>query len=478
MKYKNPILVHDFSDPDAIRVGEDFYMIASSFNYTPGIPILHSKNLVDWEIINYVYDTLPSRYDEVMHGCGAWAPALRYHDGWFYAIIPFPDEGIYVSKTRNPKGKWSDLWCLIPGKGIEDPCPIWVEDKAYLVVGFVKSRIGFNSCLAIYEVSPDLKKQISPTYQIIYDGHDMNPTIEGPKFNQRNGYYYIMAPAGSVKSGWQTCLRSKSIYGPYEAKIVLMQNDSPINGPHQGALLDIDDFDNWAFIHFTDQDCYGRITCLQPVEWHNDWPICGSCKDPLLGGTPVVENDYILDIPSSYKLKMSDTFNKKLNLHWQTPANKKDNWYYVDKGLYLNGLSYNGPIHLMPNTFSQKINYFNFNAKTRVSKVNSQVGLVCLGMEYAYICLEDGFVKIKQGSFESLEETTIYEIPYQPKEIEFSIVFRKPGNYYFKFNKTNLKQYTFKAKKGRWVGSRIGLFSKNGEYSKFDYFKVKEVKNG
>jgi len=120
----------------------------------------------------------------------------------------------------------SKPWCLIAGKGYEDPCPIWLGNKCYLTLAFAKSRAGFNSCLGLYEVTPDLKNTISESYTIIYDGHNMSPTIEGPKFNTRNGWIYIMAPAGSVKTGWQVCLRSKNIYGPYEAKIVLLQNDT------------------------------------------------------------------------------------------------------------------------------------------------------------------------------------------------------------------------------------------------------------
>lgn len=145
MKYTNPILQFDFSDPDAIRVGNDFYMVASSFNYVPGIPLLHSKNLVEWELINYVVDILPKEFDDVLHGEGLWAPSIRYHDSWFYCIIPDPDRGIYITKTQDPYGKWEPMWCVIEGKGIIDPCPIWIDDKCYMTVGFAKSRIGFNS---------------------------------------------------------------------------------------------------------------------------------------------------------------------------------------------------------------------------------------------------------------------------------------------------------------------------------------------
>ena len=360
MEYKNPIILQDFSDPDVIRRNDNFYMIASSFNHTPGVPVLKSKNLVDWKIIGYVFDELPfKRFEDVFHGEGAWAPSIRYHNGLFYVVIPFPDEGIYVSScTDIEKGDWSKPWCLIEGKGLIDPCPIWKDGKCYLVIGFAKSRIGFNSCLGLYEVSNDLKNKISDTYTIIYDGHNMNPTIEGPKFNERNGWIYIMAPAGSVKTGWQVCLRSKNIYGPYEPKIVLMQNDSPINGPHQGALIELKN-DEWAFIHFQDRKCYGRITHLQPVKWVNDWPLCGDVKDELLSGTPVLKYEYLIDKKSNYKIPTSDDFTgEKLSYIWQTPANKKDGWYRLDNGLVLNCYYHNkqayNSLNLTPNLFLTK----------------------------------------------------------------------------------------------------------------------------
>ena len=114
MKYENPVILSDYSDPDVIRVGDDFYMVASSFNHVPGVPVLHSKNLVEWELINYVLDEIPFKgYDKVQHGHGAWAPSIRYHNGKFYCLIPFPDEGIYVSETDDPYGKWSLLRPLL-----------------------------------------------------------------------------------------------------------------------------------------------------------------------------------------------------------------------------------------------------------------------------------------------------------------------------------------------------------------------------
>ncbi len=471
--YHNPILHADYSDPDVIRVGDDFFMVASSFNHTPGVPVLHSKNLVDWRLINYVFDTIPfERFLDVQHGHGAWAPSIRYHDGLFYCIIPFPDEGIYISSTADPFGTWSDLWCLIPGNGIIDPCPIWTEDgHCYMATGFAKSRIGFNSCIGVYEVSPDLKTQLSD-YTIVYDGHNDNPTIEGPKFNVRNGYYYIMAPAGSVKTGWQVALRSQNIYGPYESKIVLMQGDTKVNGPHQGALIDLDDEDNWAFIHFQDKKCYGRIVHLQPVTWSNDWPICGSCRDPLLAGTPVESHAYPLDIKSDFFIPTNDDFKSdKLSLIWQTPANKKDGWYELKDGLSLSCYYHDEPsyqaLNLTPNLFLQKLAYEDFIVSTKVSlsfmQEGDEAGLCIMGQDYGYLCVryENGehVLYLADGSFGNPNDHYEKITTLLDNEVTFHLTFKGPNSYHFAYNNITLSK-EFIAAPGRWIGTKVGIYAK------------------
>lgn len=491
MRYTNPVILSDYSDPDVIRRGKNFYMISSSFNHTPGVPILKSRNLVNWKLIGYVFDKIPfKRFDNVCHGDGAWAPSLRYHAGKYYAVIPFPDEGIYVAScTDIERGDWSDPWCLIDAKGIEDPCPIWDNGKCYLVVGFVKSRIGFNSVLGLYEVSCDLKKQLTD-YKIIFDGHNTQPTIEGPKFYKRNGYFYIMAPAGSVKTGWQTCLRSKNVYGPYEEKIVMCQNDSKINGPHQGALIDLGN-DNWAFMHFQDLKVYGRVVHLQPAKWINDWPICGNVKDELLAGTPYEENEYLIDVKSSYKLESSDLFDKdKLSLMWQTPANKKNGWYSLDNGLRLNCYYHNDKaykaLNQTPNLFLTKILFSSFTVKSMCSlnlkNDGDETGLCFMGYDYNYICVRriDGnnHLQVRQGHFNQDNDVVLFDCLYKNDTIEFMLKYTSVDTYVLGFNNTYLKN-KFTASVGRWIGGKYGIYSRGlyeGGYSKFEYFKVKKVK--
>ena len=287
--YKNPILYADYSDPDVIRVGEDYFMISSSFTYIPGVPVLHSRDLVHWELINYVVKELPfEAYREPRHGSGTWAPSIRYYDETFYAFIPMPDEGIFVSKTKDPYGEWSPLYCIKQAKGWIDPCPLWDDDgKVYLVFAYAKSRSGIKHRLSICELDVNTLDVCSEPV-MIYDGTLQNPTVEGPKFYKKDGLYYIFAPAGGVKEGWQIVLKAQNVYGPYEYRIVLHQGNTEINGPHQGGWVNTTEGTDF-FIHFQDVGPMGRIVHLQPMDWHNGWPFIGVEQNADGIGEPVEE---------------------------------------------------------------------------------------------------------------------------------------------------------------------------------------------
>ena len=400
----------------------------------------------------------------------------------FYIIVPLPDEGIGVYRTNDIENGEFEFNMLIEGKGLEDPCPIWVDDKCYLAIAFAKSRIGFNSCIGLYEVSPDLRTKISDTYTIIFDGHNTQPTIEGPKFYYRNDYFYILAPAGSVKTGWQTALRSKNVYGPYEEKIIMCQNDSKINGPHQGALVDINKNQD-VFIHFQDLGCYGRICHLQPVKWVNDWPLIGNVRDDLLNGTPVDEYDYFIDKKSNYKLEDSDKFIDKLSNIWQKPANKTCEFYEVNNGLYLYAKKDFEALNKNPNTLLAKICHLNFNIETKFDlsnlSNNSRAGLCYMGSIYYYIDVinknNKKYIELRQGSFNN-NDITLEEIEYDQNEIIFNMKFRYPGNYQLGYNGKYFKT-KFNATPGRWIGGKYGLFNNGNSGSvKISYFKVRNVK--
>lgn len=328
--YRNPVLHADYSDPDAIRVGEDYYLTSSSMHCTPGLPILHSRDLVNWTIIGHALDNLPHGfYDEVRQGHGVWAPSIRHHDGLFWIVFPLPDHGIYVTTAERPQGPWTPPHCLIEGKGLIDPCILWDDDgQTYLVHAYAKSRSGIRNRLHVRPVSRDASRVLGPG-KVVAAIDESLPALEGPKWLKRNGWYYISAPSGGVAMGWQTIFRSRSPYGPYEERIVLAQRGTSVNGPHQGALVEAVDGE-WWFLHFQDMDLYGRVVHLQPVRWEDDWPLVGVDQNADGVGKPVIVHRKPVagDGTPALVPQASDDFSSPtLGLQWQWNANHRVSWY-------------------------------------------------------------------------------------------------------------------------------------------------------
>ena len=471
LTYKNPVTFADYSDPDVIRVGEYFYLVSSSFNFVPGVPVLRSRNLVEWELINYVIKKLPvERFNgRVCAGDGAWAPSIREHNGRFYCVIPFPDDGIYVAETEDIEGDWSPLRPLIKAKGIIDPCPIWEGDRCYLAVAFARSRVGFNSKIGLYEVTPDLTKCISDGYKIIYDGRDNNPVIEGPKFYKRGDYFYILAPAGSVKGGWQTALRSKNIYGEYESKIILMQGDSLVNGPHQGALVDTIDGKEY-FVHFQDMRPYGRVVHLQPVTWQDGWCICGKPGYDGIAGTPVDGGIYPVQIKTNAELHTVDNFNSTLSPMWQTPANPVEGWGYIGRGLTLNCLNIDKRIEQLPTALTTMVMGKEFKSSCAFTLYGKQdgdeAGFGIVGRQSAYICVvyEGGEYLFRYCLSGEEGEKILMQMPLPDGAVKVEINGVNRDIYRIECTFTvngELLPHTFFASEGVWVGARFALFAKN-----------------
>ena len=401
--YRNPILFADYSDPDAIRVGDTYYMTASSFNFTPGLPILVSKDLVNWELKNYAVKNLPGEvYSMPQHSKGVWAPSIRFHEGYFYIYYGMPDEGIYMVRAKDALGEWEEPVLVLPGKGLIDPCPVWDEDgRAYVIHAYAKSRIGFKSFLGIFEMSWDGSRALSEDH-FIFDGTRTQVTIEGPKVYKRNGWYYIFAPAGGVKTGWQTVLRSRCVYGPYEEKIVMRQGDSPVNGPHQGALVDTPDGEEW-FLHFQDRGAFGRIVHLQPARWKDGWCIIGREKDGRDWGEPYLFHKKPNLPPAPVcTLEASDSFEgERLNLMWQWLGNHREDFYSLTERpgclrLFAKNETGRTPAVLWnsANVLTQKIVCPDMEMRTRVDvsglKQSGRAGILVIGGGYAALELLRG----------------------------------------------------------------------------------------
>lgn len=324
--FHNPILFADYSDPDIIRDGDDYYIISSSFHFSPGIPILHSKDLVHWEISGHAVSrlTFDPAYDmtgKMRYAGGAWAPSVRRHNGLFYIYFPTPDEGIFVTTAPKMTGPWSEPAVVLAGPGYEDPCPFWDDDgKAYLV----HSKLGAGP-LILHRMAPDGKSLLDAGKVIVQDTKNL-PTLEGPKFYKRNGWYYIFAPMGGVGRGSQAVMRSRTIDGPYESRIVLSQGSTEINGPHQGGFIEIPDGEAW-FVHFQLRDGHGRIVHLEPMHWVDDWPVMGEVLPGHTIGQPVASGAVGIAPAKANELKIqtSDNFaGKNLSSMWEWNHNPDD----------------------------------------------------------------------------------------------------------------------------------------------------------
>ena len=514
--YRNPVLHADYSDPDVCAVGEDYFLTASSFNCTPGLPILHSKDLVNWKIVNYALKKVEpvEYYNEARHGKGVWAPSIRFHEGVFYIYWGDPDFGIFMVKTRDPYGEWDKPVLVKAGKGMIDPCPLWDDDgRVYLAHAWAGSRAKFNSVLTVCELNKESTAVISDPV-LVFDGNDgVNHTIEGAKFYKRNGFYYLFAPAGGVVSGWQLVMRSKDVYGPYEARIVMAQGKTDINGPHQGGWVDTPAGESW-FLHFQDKGAYGRVLHLNPMKWVNDWPVIGVDKDGDGCGDPVsryrkpkTDKTYPIETPVE-----SDEFDtRKLGLQWEWHANYQDVFGFTTNMGYARIYGHELSPHFknfweVSNLLMQKFpaEEFTATAKLKVSaKDDGQLsGLIIMGLDYSWIGVEKQGEKFllkqavckdaEQGNLEQVSTLAVLEpsrkfeaglFPNYEREIYIRVHVDKGAYCRFSYSLDGRK-FTeagtlFKARQGKWIGAKVGMFSvtphgKERGWLDVDWFRVEK----
>ena len=514
--YRNPVLHADYSDPDVCAVGEDYFLTASSFNCTPGLPILHSKDLVNWKIVNYALKKVEpvEYYNEPRHGKGVWAPSIRFHEGMYYIYWGDPDFGIFMVKTRDPYGEWDKPVLVKAGKGMIDPCPLWDDDgRVYLAHAWAGSRAKFNSVLTVCELNKEGTAVISDPV-LVFDGNDgVNHTIEGAKFYKRNGFYYLFAPAGGVVSGWQLVMRSKDVYGPYEARIVMAQGETDINGPHQGGWVDTPAGESW-FLHFQDKGAYGRVLHLNPMKWVNDWPVIGvdrdgdGCGDPVSRyRKPKTDKTYPIETPVE-----SDEFDtRKLGLQWEWHANYQDVFGFTTNMGYARIYGHELSPHFknfweVPNLLMQKFpaEEFTATAKLKVSaKDDGQLsGLIIMGWDYSWIGVEKQGEKFllkqavckdaEQGNLEQVSTLAVLEpsrkfeaglFPNYEREIYIRVHVDKGAYCRFSYSLDG-KKFTeagtlFKARQGKWIGAKVGMFSvtphgKERGWVDVDWFRVEK----
>lgn len=488
--YTNPVINADYSDPDVCvgPSGEDYYLTASSFQCIPGLPILHSKDLVNWELIGHAVKELEPKqvFDKPAHGCGIWAPSIRYHQGEYYIYWGDPDYGVFMVKTKDPAGEWSKPVCVIEGMGMIDTTPLWDEDgRCYLVNGWANSRGKFASVICVRELSADGTRAIGNPV-IVFDGNgNENRTCEGPKFYKRDGWYWILCPAGGVPTGFQLALRSKSPYGPYEHKVVLAQGKTNINGPHQGGWVHTKYGEDW-FMHFQDKGAYGRVVHLNPVDWSTGWPIMGKKGEPVTTYTKPKSSSTLIVNPAE-----SDEFNSPvLGLQWQWHANYHQFFgmptAFGTMRLYTHKLEKDAKsLWNVPNMLLQKTPADRFTATAKIrftSKADDQFGgLIMMGLDYSALVVKrvgNTFQLLQmtckaadKGNAQSetliatLQPTAVDKTEYRPG-IHEDIYLRmtvNDGTMQFSWSKNGKKFETcgepFTMREGKWIGAKVGFVS-------------------
>ena len=419
-----------------------------------------------------------------------------------------------MTKTQDPRGTWTKPVCVKEGKGMIDCCPLWDDNgKAYLSHGCAGSRAGVKSVLFVAPMSQDGTTVTGPS-RIVYDGHEDQPTIEGTKFYKRNGYYYIMSPAGGVKYGWQVIMRSRDPFGPYEEYVGLAQGKTQVNGPHQGAWVDTPSGEDW-FLHFQDKHAYGRVVHLQPARWVDDWLVIGDDSDGDGCGDPVAQwKKPALKASENVQPQENDEFDSTaLGLQWQFEGPFSHYWYFCDakkSKLRLYGIQQPetfSNLADMQNTLLQKFPAENFTVTAKLKfipndrnkKKGEQAGFIIKGLDYAAI----KFVTTTEGCFMRLvkckdamkggKEVTEVELPMslieqekpytqryavddipQPRhatpDIYVRAVVKSAGvansitstaQFLYSLDGKKYKKLgePFQVKEGKWIGAKVGFFN-------------------
>ena len=518
--YTNPVINADYSDPDVCvgPSGEDYYMTASSFQCTPGLPILHSRDLVNWEIVGYALGNLYEgdaelleHFSQPQHGNGVWAPSIRYHNGWYYIYWGDPDFGVYMVKTQNPAGKWTEPLCVIRGKGYIDTTPLWDDDgRCFLVNGWANSRAKYASVLTVRELCADGTKAIGQPV-IVFDGNGTeNRTCEGPKFYKRDDWYWILCPAGGVPTGFQLAMRSKSPYGPYEAKKVLWQGKTNINGPHQGGWVHTKYGEDW-FLHFQDKEAYGRVVHLNPVDWSTGWPIMGKKGEPVTTyKKPQANGQQPIANPVE-----NDEFNAPtLGKQWQWHANYDEKFgvptAFGTFRIYTYKLSEGWKnFWEVPNLLLQKTPADQFTVTTKLrftSKADGQFGgLIMMGLDYSALVVKrigkefqlvqmicKGADKGKTQTekvITSLKPTAEDKIDYKPgihEDIYLRLtVSNSRLHYAYSLNGKKFQECgdEFQMKEGKWIGAKFGYIAAETDpkcdrgWVEADWIRIEKMKN-
>lgn len=349
--FTNPVLWADVPDPDVIRVNDDFYLMSTTMHLMPGAPMMHSKDLVNWETVSYVFDKLTDTpnydlKDGTVYGRGQWATSIRYHDGRYYALfspndVPYRS---YIYSTENPAGKWE---LLSRTEHFHDSSLFFDDDgRVYVFYGTGSLRELKSDLSGVKEGGVDMR--------IFEPEPDETGLLEGSRAIKYKGKYYLLMiswPKDGKRR--QVCYRADKITGPYEKKVILEDDFDGFGYVGQGCIVD-DAKGNWYGVIFQDRGGVGRVLTLMPCRWEDGWPMLGD-KD---GRVPKVMEKPVQGYPA-IPLVVSDDFSgKELKINWQWNHNPvNDAWSLAERPGYLRLKTSRvvDNLYAAPNTLTQRM---------------------------------------------------------------------------------------------------------------------------
>ena len=317
--YTNPPLYADYPDPDIIRVGDDFYFASTTFANSPGLVLLHSQDLVNWETVGYVIDRLDGdpKYDMAggtAYRNGVFAPSLRYHKGTFYVAVTPNGKPTRIYYSRDIRGPWKHH---VLGDSAFDPGLFFDDDGTPCLF----TSGGWDGHVSRKTLSPDLDRVVATRKLFYVRG------IEGSKALKINGWYYVFNALPARLS--LMCSRTRRLDGPWETIRVLDDR----TGGHQGAIVDLPDGRWYGFV-MRDSGPIGRVTNICPITWKNDWPLWGEPDN--LGRVPAQARKPITDHPAIARPISTDFDGLRLPVDWQWNHNPDDTrWSLSERPGYL-----------------------------------------------------------------------------------------------------------------------------------------------
>lgn len=487
--YKNPVIPGFYSDPSVCRVGEDYYLVTSTFEYFPGVPVFHSKDLVNWEQIGHCID----RQEQLPRGMNIFASTIRFHQGTYYMITTNVGRGgnFFVTAT-NPSGPWSDpIWIDVPGI---DPDLYFEEDgKAYVI----------SSPFILYEIDLSNGELLSEGKKIWFGTGGRY--AEGPHIYKKDGFYYLMAAEGGTEEAHSvTIARSNTIWGPYTenpANPILAHANAagqniPIQGVGHADIVQAHDGSWWVMFHgyrkstgYPIHHILGRETCLAPVSWpRNGWPVVngnGTASTNMTCRTLPLK-------PKPEKGGKTEFNSAEPGLEWnylQVPENKGDHYNLIDGSLRLTGSEKTIGERGSPTFIGRRLQHMDFSASTRVEfdprNENEESGLILLNNQQHFDILikRTGdlrvvFVKLQFGSITYTSEEFVLQagpvdLSIKGNGSSFTFSYSQGGSY--SDIETVDSRYLSTETVGWFTGVYVGLYATgNGERCKvpasFDTF--------